>query len=97
MKNQKDRPEAAEITSTNPFLPHLFFRCRIMGGISADFFGTLAPQRRVVDEERSLGLETLEQVKHLCSSFNGLTKTIEHRTASDRDKVETGTVNTKIK
>jgi hypothetical protein len=50
-----------------------------------------------VGEERSLGVETLEQVEHLCGSFNGLTKTIEHRTASDRDKVETGTVNTEIK
>jgi hypothetical protein len=42
-------------------------------------------------------VETLEQVEHLCGSFKGLAKTIEHRTASDRDKVETGAVNTEIK
>jgi hypothetical protein len=30
--------------STTPFLPHLFFRCRIVREVSADFFKTPSPE-----------------------------------------------------
>jgi hypothetical protein len=44
LKKQKGRPRAAANDDDEPFLPHLFFRCRIVGGISADFFKTPSPE-----------------------------------------------------
>jgi len=40
LKKQKGRQKAATNYDYELFLPHLFFRCRIVGGISADFFKT---------------------------------------------------------
>jgi hypothetical protein len=37
-------PKAAAIDDYYPFLPHQFFRCRIVREVSADFFRTLTPQ-----------------------------------------------------
>ena len=44
LKKQKGRPKAAAIDDDYPFLPHLFFRCRIVHEVSADFFRTPSPQ-----------------------------------------------------
>jgi len=43
--------------STTPFVPHLFFQCRIVGGISADFFRTPSPEG-VVGVSDALGVDT---------------------------------------
>jgi hypothetical protein len=40
LKKQKDRPKAAANDDDDPFLPHLFFQCRIVHEVSADFFRT---------------------------------------------------------
>ena len=44
LKKQKDRPKAAANDDDDPFLPHLFFQCRIVHEVSADFFRTPTPQ-----------------------------------------------------
>ena len=43
--------------STTPILPHLFFRCRIVGGISADFLRTPSPEGGVGVSD-ALGVDT---------------------------------------
>ena len=49
LKKQKDRPQAAEIMSTTPNLPHLNFRCRIVGEVSSEPL----PRRGGVGDARS--------------------------------------------
>ncbi len=65
LKKQKDRPKAAEIMSTTPILPHLFLRCRIVGGVSAGFFRTPTP-RGGWATSGALGVDTRRQLTGNC-------------------------------